>query len=237
MKERPILFGGPMVKAILEGRKTQTRRVCKIEVCAGNEEEGDLSARKQYLALTSCPFGVVGDRLWVKEAWRVLEYPKDSLIADQQGGHTGRSVLVQYRAGDLPSDYGEPLRAGNDREHKECPAGFCPIIHDATPRSGKDGKWQSSLFMPRWASRITLEITEIRVQRLQDITANDAVAEGVPDNMFDCYGPACPLCCNTLGCKGTREGFEDLWDSINGKKHPWESNPWVWAISFKRVVE
>lgn len=216
MKERPILFGGPMVKAIIEGRKTQTRRVCKIEVCAGNEEDGDLSARKQYLALTSCSFGVVGDRLWVRETWR----PQYS------DGPAGRQFYIEF-PGDAPI---QPPNYG----YVPPDSGYGQKIYEIWK---SHNHWKPSIHMPRWASRITLEITEIRVQRLQDITANDAVAEGVPDNMFDCYGPACPLCCNTLGCKGTREGFEDLWDSINGKKHPWESNPWVWAISFKRVVE
>lgn len=162
MNEHPIIFSGPMVKAIIEGRKTQTRRVCGEPKWIGGLKHGSLS-------IWPCPYGQPGDRLWVKESYL-------------PGGN------ISYRA-DSPGDGTVKM------------------------------SWKSGRFMPRWASRITLEITEVRVQRLQEITNRDAVAEGVE---YDLSKPdGAPL-----------SRFNKLWDSINGKKHPWKSNPWVWVISF-----
>ena len=181
MKERPILFSGSMVRALLDGRKTMTRRVCK---------ELDHTAERLAVewASTHCPYGVPGDRLWVRETWRngtpMLNGP------DLNGA-------VAYRA-----DY---------------------------PDSGHLIKWRPSIFMPRRASRITLEIVSVRVERVQDISEADAKAEGVrqpvPGSWYrhvkrDCY----------------RCGFEALWDSINAKRgYGWDVNPWVWIIEFKQI--
>jgi len=185
MSEKPILFSGPMVRAILEGRKTQTRRVVK---CAGLDLCGPcgLSGEDMRLAgrdwsgnsvLLKCPHGETGSRLWVRETFQ--------LIPDDGGS-------VVYRATDP------------DWETTE------------------DWTWKPSIFMPRHASRITLEITTVRVERVQDIGEVDAKAEGVepfaPDD--GCY----------------RSGYAGLWDSINAKRgFGWESNPWVWLLEFKRV--
>ena len=186
MKERPILFSAPMVRAILEGGKTQTRRLVKIRGCAPGA----------VLPVEfPCPYGVVGDRLWVKETWR------SSRAADKHSpaALTGHGWPVWYVAD------GGVMWTGADRGGP----GFM------TP-----GKTRVSIHMPRWASRITLEVTDVRVERLQDITEADARAEGVQPLQMD-NGSALP-------------SFEGLWCSINGAGS-WAANPWVWAISFARV--
>ncbi len=172
MKERPILFSGPMVRAILEGRKTQTRRVIKNR---------------------TVPPYQVGNLLWVREAWQDW----CPLWRGQWCGHGTQEGMAQ--------EHSVVYRADNFIRN-----GSVEMVKSMPPK-----KWRPSIFMPRWASRLTLEVVSIRSERLQDITEEDAEAEGA-----DCLG---------LG------GFASLWDSINGKKHPWASNCWVWVIGFKRV--
>lgn len=207
MKDYPIVFTGPMPRAILEGRKTQTRRL----VMPG-----------------ACPY-VIGRRLWVRETWRIVGW-------DFEDGE----LTIAYRDGTelwvaIPEDgdpYGErfqhyALQCCDDCEK----AGLCSdddgyyrFTDDSCPT-----RWRSPRFMPRWASRITLEVTDVRVQRLQDISEADAVAEG-------CDGK-CPV-----GYVPVHQDrpftyqFAQLWDSINAKRAPWESNPPVWAVTFKRIL-
>lgn len=172
MKERGIIFTGESVRAILDGRKTQTRRVC-------------LGAREQSTAHdwhpSRCPYGVPGDRLYVKETWAQSE----------------ATAGIVYRA-------------------------------DAETVEGVY-KWRSSMFMPRWASRITLEVVAVRVERLQEIIEADAKAEGVTPFEYDPEGD-----CWTDSKDVHRSAFEYLWDSINRERAPWASNPWVFVISFRR---
>ena len=198
MAERPILFSGPMVRALLAGTKSQTRRVCKPaqfyslssvvevpdplergQVYNGShfgDEEGDVSF--------ASPYGGRGDRLWVREAhwW----------FKDEHDPVTG---------------YFPPKLTIEDVEYRA---------------DGDDGRkvWRPSIHMPRWASRITLEITRVRVERLQDISEADAVAEGVYTD------PACPA----------YDGYRTLWEQINGSGS-WDLNPWVWVVEFRRVKE
>ena len=177
MTEHPILFSGPMVRAILEGRKTQTRRVIKPQTTWGSDVE-------------YCPHGVPGDRLWVRETWCPLERADWS--------RPGREYNVNYKADATPE--GECIR-------KEM--GY---------------QWKPSIFMPRWASRITLEITGVKVERIQELLDHkDIMAEGIlPDE-----GPRCYSC---------RTRFAELWDSLNAKRgYGWDANPWVWVIEFKRL--
>lgn len=211
MREKPILFSGPMVRAILDDRKGQTRRVVKPQ-----PTERDLSAgtrdgifpfiHKQGTAdwfingplrigPWKCPYGHPGDRLWVRETWH----------GAVDGDEPNYGII--YKAS-WPHGPGDAFKR-DDR------AGRYFI-------GSTDGKWRPSIFMPRWASRIDLEITDIRVERVNEITPDDAFREGFELHDSDpITGDVCL--------------FSSLWDSINGKKYPWESNPHVWVISFKRI--
>lgn len=214
MAERPIIFSSAMVRAILEGRKTQTRRMLKDHgLLARYEPTGEVvdyygtgktcGARlKDTTYVIPCGY-VPGDVLWVRETWC------DPI---------GERELV-YRADQRPVDDAEELR-----------------MRRAGIKS--DAPWRSPIHMPREFSRITLRVTDVRVQRLQDISEEDAVAEGIR-LMRDGGG-------TWVGREGpgpmvtpwptAREAFSDLWDTINAKRgHPWESNPWVVAISFERA--
>ena len=164
MKERPILFSGPMVRAILNGTKTQTRRVMRP------------GERVEKMILNKSPYGIPGDRLWVRETWTGADDP-------------AHKHAVHYRA---------------DGE-RAC-------------------RWRPSILMPRWASRITLEVTGIRIERLCDITERDALAEG-------CVGDGHVTV-------DARAAFKLLWGSLNAKRgYGWDANPWVWVIHFKRIGE
>lgn len=215
VRERPILFSGPMVKAILEGRKTQTRRVINPQPSEAwmNNPNIDWSEYykrgrfgfKKYLWVCHptenkeivCPYGQVGDRLWVRETWA-----KAAPCVSVQPN-------IVYRA-----NYNHPLDIQ--------PHGY------GIPELGNDTKWRPSIFMPRWASRITLEITNIRVERLHEIRVEDIVAEGVaPEN-----NKAYP---GHLGIYV--EAWREGWDKINGKRKgcAWSNNPWLWVIEFKKL--
>lgn len=164
IKERPILFSGPMVRAILEGHKTQTRRIIKGAalsiVDCGAPVDIDL-----------CPYGHPSDRLWVRETW-AHDYNGDGYMHNADWGDT-------------------------------------PML----------GTWRPSIHMPRAASRILLEITDIRAERLHEITASDCVCEGI-EFKSDVFT--------------TRNAFVSLWQSIHGEES-WQENPWVWVIEFKRI--
>lgn len=196
MDERPILFSAPMVRAILGGRKTQTRRLVKPQPQVyGADDAWGLTFRDKCGGgsdwLTKyCQYGQPGDRLWVREKFLVET-----------------SGSCRYDAEGLsPGEYPDWLQRAS-------------IVHyAATTDLTSLGNWKPSIHMPRWASRITLEIRSVRVERLHEISVNDVRAEGV--------GPQ-------------DEPFVYLWDSINGKKPgaSWESNPWVWVIEFKKIEE
>ena len=198
MKERPIIFSGPMVRALLDGNKTQTRRVVKMKPHHQIEErdngtpwpwmyDGDRDA-DSWMA---CPYGQPGDRLWVRESF--------CKIIGQSGGW----IETDYQA-----TYTHGFRLGDSLGLKK--------------------RWTPSIHMPRAASRITLEITSVRVERLQDISEADAQAEGVTDDgslVTDLDG-------KDRG--GTIAAYATLWEVINGVGS-WDDNPWVWVVSFKRA--
>ncbi|HCW0396171.1 hypothetical protein SD209_11030 [Pseudomonas aeruginosa] len=205
MKERPILFTGPMVRAILEGRKTVTRRAVKdtgfyaIDAAIhGNE----VALREREALSTRCPFGQPDDRLWVREAW----------AADAQVDAIAPRDLSQ----------GEPIWYPADFSVRQT---GCSMI--------SKGRGRPSIHMPRWASRILLEITAVRIERLQDISEEQALAEGVRGEPCDHARQACA----DIGCWGdTAKGaFGFLWESLNGEGS-WAANPWVWVVEFKRVT-
>ncbi|HCF3848856.1 TPA: hypothetical protein RNI42_000264 [Pseudomonas aeruginosa] len=205
-RERPILFNDQMVRAILEGRKTVTRRVVKPQpdflgsMVDPNTPFKTLDAGLH--ARITCPYGEPGDRLWVREAW----------AADAQVDAIAPSDLSQ----------GEPIWYPADLSVRQT---GCSMI--------SKGRVRPSIHMPRWASRILLEITAVRVERLQDISEEQALAEGVRGEPCDHTRQACA----DIGCWGdTAKGaFGFLWESLNGEGS-WAANPWVWVVEFKRVT-
>ncbi|HGM5010196.1 TPA: hypothetical protein ACKPXC_000471 [Pseudomonas aeruginosa] len=225
MKERPILFTGPMVRAILEGRKTVTRRVVKPQpdflgsMVDPNTPFKTLDAGLH--ARITCPYGEPGDRLWVRETWHVGKPHDKTAPADILAPllAEGRGITVLYTAGGWQS----VGPAGREE----------PIYPDDQPLPDWAGKGRPSIHMPRWACRILLEITAVRVERLQDISEEQALAEGVRGEPCDHARQACA----DIGCWGdTAKGaFGFLWESLNGEGS-WAANPWVWVVEFKRVT-
>ncbi|EIU1679820.1 TPA: hypothetical protein ACRN0B_001619 [Pseudomonas aeruginosa] len=225
MKERPILFTGPMVRAILEGRKTVTRRVVKPQpdflgsMVDPNTPFKTLDAGLH--ARITCPYGEPGDRLWVRETWHVGKPHDKTAPADILAPllAEGRGITVLYTAGGWQS----VGPAGREE----------PIYPDDQPLPDWAGKGRPSIHMPRWACRILLEITAVRVERLQDISEEQALAEGVRGEPCDHARQACA----DIGCWGdTAKGaFGFLWESLNGEGS-WAENPWVWVVEFKRVT-
>lgn len=202
MRERPILFSAPMVRAILAGTKTQTRRPYKTRKhpdfgCAMAASE--LVCEPQHVIDRTCPYGQPGDRLWVREAWCPI-YPQDPHY------NGGRPIGIDYKA-------------SHSRESDQW-----RVMDDLGTR-----RWKPSIHMPRSASRILLEITGIRVERLQDISETDALAEGSRDWADEQDTPA-----RDIPGGETRLIYRQLWESINGPGS-WDANPWVWVIEFMRV--
>lgn len=208
MKERPILFTGPMVRAILEGRKTVTRRVVKPQpdflgsMVDPNTPFKTLDAGLH--ARITCPYGEPGDRLWVRETWHVGKPHDKTAPADILAPllAEGRGITVLYTAGGWQS----VGPAGREE----------PIYPDDQPLPDWAGKGRPSIHMPRWACRILLEITAVRVERLQDISEEQALAEGVRGEPCDHARQACA----DIGCWGdTAKGaFGFLWESLNGEE-------------------
>jgi len=201
MKQRPIIFSAPMVRALLDGSKTQTRRIAKLTDAGHVKQVG--GHRRWHPAdpnaALACPYGRAagdypGDQLWVRESYRMA---------------SGYDKLSPLKVGEL-------CGANGVRVHFEC--------NRIAPQTA--GKLRPAIHMPRWASRITLEITGVRLERLQKISEDDAIAEGATLS----EGGPCPepeFQSHTLG-------FWRLWDSINGSGS-WGANPWVWAIKFNVV--
>ncbi len=222
MKARGILFQAPLVRAILAGTKTQTRRLPNPPMSL--TERGGIAWRgcaygmrtdgSPYLAelLKRCPYGVKGDRLWVRETW-ALYHDHAAKVGDEEALRDARGQMpwagVMFRA-EANGGHAESHRVGD--------------------------RWRPAIHLPRWASRITLEITEVRVERLQEISEDDAKAEGV-EPLSSIHADQ-----RILGeDRGRTQGSHPhtlalavLWDTINGDKAPWSSNPWVWALTFKR---
>lgn len=198
VKERPILFSGAMVRAILEGKKAQTRRVITpqpwwpseaapdaiSDMCPGFIDGAGVAHR--------CPYGQPGDRLWVRETWRV--------------GSADRNT-IWYRDNGVR------------------------VLADAAENlAGKflGDKWRPSILMFRWASRLTLEVTDVRVERLQDISEADAREEGIPPKYCDGSGCTCEQ--DVIG------EYAELWDALNASRgYGWDVNPFVWVLTFRRL--
>lgn len=238
--EHPILFTGPMIRAILEGRKTQTRRVILPQPDNPNtfgispiwgsgvpKFSDDIRLRDKFCIHAAfnengqrvdrwlpCPYGQPGDHLWVRETHSIVP-------------------ATAYRASREENDDTIPHVVSPDGKD-------WAVFREGWTRSAPD--WRPSIHMPRWASRLTLEVVNIRVERVRDISEQDAIAEGVeiatsPEDrvyrltrgnpMWLGYGGALP-------CVSAQDSFSTLWDSINAKRgHSWESNCWVWVVEFK----
>lgn len=226
MTERGMIFNAEMVRAILDGRKTQTRRIMKVQpesnqlglllitdstkhsdIGKYHWAESNATGNHVRSKLFLCPFGAVGDRIWVREGF----FPAPLEMQSEPPRKTIWNIA--YRDG--------------MQMEKLAPAEYNPTIYNYE-------RWTPSIHMPRWASRILLEITDVRIERLNAISEEDATAEGVP--------PAGSLLPDYPGTFLTPKGdfatakvaFQRLWESIHGEES-WKANSWVWVISFKRV--
>lgn len=207
MKERPILFSAPMVRAILEGRKTQTRRIVKPR--PGTDMEAVLRNNRGEWP---CPYGSPGDRLWVRET--------HAQFAVGEGLDSPVPQCVAYRA-TCDEDGGFDYVNGRDEIARL-----------------KVTKWTPAIHMPRWASRLELDVTGVRVERLNAITEEDAWAEGVDPFLvrYPSFGADQCIEGDRVDEKPFRTSFVCLWDEINGNRALFSSNPWVWVVEFKRVT-
>lgn len=227
MTERPIIFSAPMVRAILEGRKTQTRRIAPIDDIRFTHHDGGMitwsvhfvkpykralsshsggrfseDETRRIIAAMYCPYGQPGDRLWVREAHAIV--PRTAYAASD-----GVQQIL--------------------RPHDEHDAA---IFRDGWDRSTGGLRWRPSIHMPRWASRILLEVTGVRVERLQDISEADARAEGARE--------CDPVSSREVLLAGPSQRgsfvlhYRDIWQQINGEGS-WDANPWVWVVEFERV--
>lgn len=218
MKEHPIIFGAESVRAILAGTKTQTRRLPRFQPAAG--------VRQSALSPTGLEDGhgrilrppcYRGEGLWVRETWQKSDPFEDTHIPAARLGGYGPKGICNGRPIEWRAVYRADGEIGEHPEHPEW-GGW---------------RWESPIYMPRWASRITLEVLSVRVQRLQDISEEDAKAEGCR-SADPATGRECIL---TPSLGSYRLHFQSLWDAINGKRASWASNPWIWAIEFKRLAE
>lgn len=232
-KEKPVIFSGPMVQAILDGSKTQTRRVMKPQVVdwhdgwewkghKPNSKHGAYASNHKHRVNLniyvgpSCPYGVKGDRLWVRETFTLeSNFNIDGMKGYPPPFKDGRPVnmIEDEKYGDY---WEQPHYRASDPEPE--------LSYD--DMDGPGCRWKPSIHMPRWASRINLEIIDIRVEQLQEISEADAKAEGMQKNMEFI---------------GFTKHFKEVWDSINGKSRKdgrdisWSTNPWVWVVEFKKI--
>lgn len=206
MKEGPILFSAPMVNAILEDRKTQTRRVVKLNLAGRAQYSGLQWHPEDPEVWRACPYGVPGDLLWVRETHQ-FDPPDD-----------GTWGYVSWAGCDASTWRDIPPRFQHPRH----------VIYAATWQ-GSPLRMRPSIHMPRWASRITLKVTEVRVERLQEISEKDIVAEGAT---VDRVAAATGVSWSDMPTLD--DAWRELWSHINGADS-WAANPWVWVVSFERV--
>lgn len=202
MKERPIIFSGSMMRAILSKQKVQTRRIIKPQPVLGKPwKDWIVDPEEMDLPMAYCPYGIARDFLWVRETW---------------------ATSIKWD--------GLPPRIIPTHS---------PVWYKATSQGKGDiiGKWRPSIYMPRWASHIMLEITDVRVERLQDISVKNCIAEGFDPVQQTADGitliPAWQVADDTAHLM-----FRQKWDELNAKRGcGWDKNPWVWVIDFRMLEE
>nr|MBL8412756.1 hypothetical protein [Dechloromonas sp.] len=215
MKERPILFSSLMVRALLNCTKSQTRRVAiktsqprAVYITDFDATECSIEIENKHSGdryWKSCPYGQPGDRLWVREAFAIV--PRTA-----------------YRCSEGVQ---QTLRPDDDHD--------AAIYREGWARSRSGFRWRPSIHMPRWASRLLLEITSVSIERLNNISEADAKAEGLHyDDEIPFNGPWFIGACEPDGFANPVDAYRELWESINGTGS-WEENPWVWVVQFKRV--
>ena len=252
VKEKGILFTSWSIPKIQDRTKTQTRRCQGLEEINKNPDKWELlgeGINKGYwrfehkdrldYRLVKCPYGEVGSTLYIKETWRII------------GWWEGEPYYLEYRDSKKMEEPGDSSNYDEDK-YSDYARQCDDDCIEAGIKAREDGcfefnegqviptRWRSSLFMPRFASRINLEITEIRAEKLQNISEEDAIAEGIqlfkvglPPCISDIYATDWP---NPILGDTARSAFRNLWISINGKKHPWDNNDWCWSISFRRII-
>jgi hypothetical protein len=202
-KARPIIFSGDMVRALLDGRKTMTRRVIKpqpegppLTHILGTRWASACDIDGLIRENRDCPYGVPGDLLYVRETWRALNRFNSQVVAP--------ASHVVFEAG---RQYGELVAEG-----------------------GRMGERRPSIHMPRWASRITLKLTDVRVERVQEISDDDCIAEGIGQR-WTCLNPGIGSYAHD---NDVLDDYRKLWNSLNGKRPgaSWDDNPWCWCLSF-----
>ena len=249
MRESPILFSAPMVRAILEGRKTVTRRILKPQPFADGYYQGDicLDIASPYAQFSveavgggafmteehECPYGEPRDKLWLREAWRV----PDSLDAYSGFDIAERCIEAGYRRPWSPIRYEADGALNSAKDWHE---------FGSTPGESTPGRYRHARFMPRWASRITLEVTGVRVERLQAISEDEAIAEGlhrieIGSGYPDTYSATAATWAQVMeqevdAYDDPRQAYRDLWEQINGAGS-WDANPWVWVVEFRRIQQ
>jgi hypothetical protein len=230
MNDKPILMQGEMVRATLEGRKTQTRRVvnpqpphenCRFTtILESTDKRNDgkhvwlhADRPKSESKAFRNPYGQPGDLLWVRETWKYSDWTEDGMPWIRYSTD-GQFILHEG----VPDEWGEKVL--------DIWADLSDPDNYSIDNRAADRRWRPSIHMPRWASRLTLLIEDVRVERVQDITVADAAAEG-------CEWPA------GAGADAQVMGgheFADLWDSINAKRgYGWDANPWVWVIEYRAI--
>lgn len=207
IRERPIIFSGPMIPPIMDGRKTQTRRVIKPQPGCG--------PGYQPVNVLLCPYSQVGDLLWVRETWAYITDP------------FAISVGIRYRTDGAEQFFGSdnPKLIPNGRTvYNHCSKNYPDCV-----------RYRPSIHMPRWASRITLEITDVRVERVQEITAAEAEAEGFVSTSYkDAPKGSIGFPAQVAVARIAIGQFAGYWKILHGAGS-WDANPWVWAISFRRI--
>lgn len=232
MKYIPILMNAAMVLAVLEGRKTQTRRIMNPQPHPDFLKRGVVSVTPQWphqngvrwfmadgcSQLVKCPYGQPGSRLWVRETWCGKYDDNEQQVYNKDGNLD--SSCCWYRAD------GVEVRASDGD-------GFARLRKDGSEAS----PWIPSIHMPRWASRLTLEVVAVRVERLKAITREDAKAEGITEHLSEFAPGVYTEEAKDLWRNRTSvENFSYLWESINGPGS-WDADPWVWVVEFKRVEQ